>query len=208
MKKDNSDFFESDIESILEPIDEEDSIRQLVPLDKIEFDPGFHYKNINRWYIKRISKALRHGKRITPVVLSPHKDGFRVVRGSRRVVAAAEAGFEEIPAIIRKDPGIVSEESARDSAQQAGLRKEKKKKIAKTLEEKKEVLHKEAIKPNRQARSQKSSIDKLSSPIPEVDNQIPKKDIKEQSQPSRPFSVPLLPDLDQENQELKRTISY
>lgn len=207
MGEKNSEFLKNDLNSILEPLDRDDTIRQLVPLGKIELDPSFHYKNVNHWYIKRISKAMRHGKRVTPVVLSPHKDGFRVIRGNRRVVAAAEAGFEEIPAIIRKSSETENTGLMQSSIEPARKKVEKPKTEYKA-EEKREILKQEAIKPNRQARRQRPKLEKREVIREEV---IVKEEPKEEKIPSQTeykFSVPLLPDLDKENQELQRSVDY
>jgi ParB family chromosome partitioning protein len=74
---------------------------QHVPLAKIVRNPAQPRTQFEPGAIRELAASIRERGVLQPVLLRPAGDGFQLVAGERRFLAAQEAGFNTIPAIIR-----------------------------------------------------------------------------------------------------------
>jgi ParB family chromosome partitioning protein len=74
---------------------------QHVPLAKIVRNPAQPRTQFEPDAIRELAASIRERGVLQPVLLRPAGDGFQLVAGERRFLAAREAGFNTIPAIIR-----------------------------------------------------------------------------------------------------------
>ena len=74
---------------------------QHVPLAKIVRNPAQPRTQFEPSAIRELAASIRERGVLQPVLLRPAGDGFQLVAGERRFLAAREAGFNTIPAIIR-----------------------------------------------------------------------------------------------------------
>ncbi len=74
---------------------------QHVLLAKIVRNPAQPRTQFEPGAIRELAASIRERGVLQPVLLRPAGDGFQLVAGERRFLAAREAGFNTIPAIIR-----------------------------------------------------------------------------------------------------------
>jgi ParB family chromosome partitioning protein len=74
---------------------------QHVPLAKIVRNPAQPRTHFEPSAIEELAASIRERGVLQPVLLRPSGDGYQLVAGERRFIAAREAGFSTIPAIIR-----------------------------------------------------------------------------------------------------------
>jgi ParB family chromosome partitioning protein len=74
---------------------------QHVPLTKIVRNPAQPRTQFAPASIQELAASIRERGVLQPVLLRPSGEGFQLVAGERRFLAAREAGFNSIPAIIR-----------------------------------------------------------------------------------------------------------
>lgn len=74
---------------------------QHVPLSRIHRNPSQPRTQFRPELIRELADSIRERGVLQPVLLRPMGDGFQIVAGERRFLAAGEAGFNTIPAIIR-----------------------------------------------------------------------------------------------------------
>ena len=74
---------------------------QHVPLTKIVRNPAQPRTQFAPAAIQELAASIRERGVLQPVLLRPSGDGFQLVAGARRFLAAREAGFNSIPAIVR-----------------------------------------------------------------------------------------------------------
>jgi ParB family chromosome partitioning protein len=74
---------------------------QHVPLSKIQRNPSQPRTQFRPELIRELADSIRERGVLQPVLLRPLGGGFQIVAGERRFLAAGEAGFSTIPAIIR-----------------------------------------------------------------------------------------------------------
>ncbi len=74
---------------------------QHVPLAKIVRNPAQPRTQFEPSAIRELAASIRERGVLQPVLLRPAGDGYQLVAGERRFLAAREAGFNTIPAIIR-----------------------------------------------------------------------------------------------------------
>jgi ParB family chromosome partitioning protein len=72
-----------------------------VPLAKITRNPAQPRTQFDPASIRELADSIRERGVLQPVLLRPAGDGYQLVAGERRFLAASEAGFNSIPAIIR-----------------------------------------------------------------------------------------------------------
>jgi len=72
-----------------------------VPLTKITRNPVQPRTQFDPASIRELADSIRERGVLQPVLLRPAGDGYQLVAGERRFLAAGEAGFNSIPAIIR-----------------------------------------------------------------------------------------------------------
>lgn len=74
---------------------------QHVPLIKITRNPAQPRTQFPPEAIQELAASIRERGVLQPVLLRPAGDGYQLVAGERRFLAAREAGFSSLPAIIR-----------------------------------------------------------------------------------------------------------
>jgi len=74
---------------------------QHVPLAKIVRNPAQPRTQFAPAAIQELAASIRERGVLQPVLLRPSGEGFQLVAGERRFLAAREAGFNSIPAIVR-----------------------------------------------------------------------------------------------------------
>lgn len=72
-----------------------------VPLSAVELEEGFNPReHVDERELDRLAESLKRSGMIQPVRLAPAGEGYRVVAGHRRVLAAIKAAMVEIPALV------------------------------------------------------------------------------------------------------------
>jgi ParB family chromosome partitioning protein len=74
---------------------------QHVSLSKISRNPSQPRTQFATESIRELAASIRERGVLQPVLLRPQGDGFQLVAGERRFLAAGEAGFSTIPAMVR-----------------------------------------------------------------------------------------------------------
>ena len=74
---------------------------QHVPLAKISRNPAQPRTHLDPAAIQELAASIRERGVLQPVLLRPAGDGYQLVAGERRFIAAREAGFTTLPAIVR-----------------------------------------------------------------------------------------------------------
>jgi ParB family transcriptional regulator, chromosome partitioning protein len=74
---------------------------QHVSLEKITRNPSQPRTQFDPDLIRELADSIRERGVLQPVLLRPQGEGYQLVAGERRFLAAKEAGFHTIPAIIR-----------------------------------------------------------------------------------------------------------
>jgi ParB family chromosome partitioning protein len=72
-----------------------------VSLARIERNPTQPRTQFDKATIKELADSIRERGVLQPVLLRPAGDGYQIVAGERRFLAAQEAGFNTVPAIVR-----------------------------------------------------------------------------------------------------------
>src|SRR5512139_1919162 len=72
-----------------------------VPLSKIVRNPAQPRTHFDPASIKELADSIRERGVLQPVLIRPAGDHYQLVAGERRFLAAQEAGFSSIPAIVR-----------------------------------------------------------------------------------------------------------
>ena len=73
-----------------------------IPVDQIAPNPHQPRRNINPAAIAELAASLKSTGLIQPIVVRKGATGFELIAGERRLRAARQAGFQNIPAIIRE----------------------------------------------------------------------------------------------------------
>ncbi len=74
-----------------------------IPLEKIAPNPQQPRTQFDREGIEELAASIRRHGLLQPIVVSRKGDGFELVAGHRRVLAARAAGKTSIPAVVRED---------------------------------------------------------------------------------------------------------
>jgi len=72
-----------------------------VPLARISRNPAQPRTQFDAATIRELADSIRERGVLQPVLLRPAGDGYQLVAGERRDMAAMEAGFNTVPAIVR-----------------------------------------------------------------------------------------------------------
>jgi len=73
-----------------------------VPIDKLEPNPEQPRHHFHEQRLAELSDSIKHNGVIQPIIVTPKGDKFIVIAGERRWRATKLAGYEKIPAVIRK----------------------------------------------------------------------------------------------------------
>lgn len=74
---------------------------QHLPLAKIVRNPSQPRTQFDPATIRELAASIRERGVLQPVLVRPAGEGYQIVAGERRFLAAREAGFHSIPAIVR-----------------------------------------------------------------------------------------------------------
>jgi ParB family transcriptional regulator, chromosome partitioning protein len=75
---------------------------QNVFISDIAPNPDQPRKTFDEQALEELARSIKHYGILQPLIVSPHDKGYVIIAGERRWRAAAIAGLEKIPAIIRK----------------------------------------------------------------------------------------------------------
>ena len=76
-----------------------------IPLEKVTPNPQQPRLQFDANGIGELAASIRRHGVLQPIVVSRHGDGYELVAGHRRVLAARAAGKTTIPAVVRDDVG-------------------------------------------------------------------------------------------------------
>jgi ParB family transcriptional regulator, chromosome partitioning protein len=74
-----------------------------IPLEKVAPNPQQPRQSFDREGIEELAASIRRHGVLQPIVVSRKGDGYELVAGHRRVLAARAAGKITIPAVVRED---------------------------------------------------------------------------------------------------------
>ncbi len=74
-----------------------------IPLEKVAPNPQQPRTQFDREGIEELASSIRRHGVLQPIVVSRKGDGYELVAGHRRVLAARAAGKTTIPAVVRED---------------------------------------------------------------------------------------------------------
>lgn len=71
-----------------------------IPVAKIAPNPFQPREEFHRAALEELKQSIKENGIIQPITVRPDGDGFQLISGERRLRAATEAGFKEIPAYV------------------------------------------------------------------------------------------------------------
>ena len=92
-----------------------------IPLEKVAPNPQQPRTQFGREGIEELASSIRRHGLLQPIVVSRLGDGYELVAGHRRVLAARAAGKTTIPAVIREDVSDRLELALVENLQRADL---------------------------------------------------------------------------------------
>ncbi|MBC7764765.1 ParB/RepB/Spo0J family partition protein [Microbacteriaceae bacterium] len=81
--------------------DEKVSDLRHIRLTDIQADPGQPRRHFDELSLEELASSIREHGILQPIVVTPHGNGYMIVAGERRYRAAAMAGLEKVPALVR-----------------------------------------------------------------------------------------------------------
>ena len=81
--------------------DEKVSDLRHIRLTDIQADPGQPRRHFDELSLEELASSIREHGILQPIVVTPHGHGYMIVAGERRYRAAAMAGLEKVPALVR-----------------------------------------------------------------------------------------------------------
>jgi ParB family chromosome partitioning protein len=72
-----------------------------IKVDQITTDSDQPRKHFDQASINDLAVSIREHGVLQPIIVTPHKGGYQVVAGERRLHAARQAGLDKIPALVR-----------------------------------------------------------------------------------------------------------
>lgn len=72
-----------------------------IKIDQIIVDPDQPRKQFDEPGIEELAVSIREHGVLQPIIVTPHKNGYQVVAGERRLHASRIAGLDKIPALVR-----------------------------------------------------------------------------------------------------------
>ncbi len=72
-----------------------------IRLDQIVTDSDQPRKQFDQISIDELAESIREHGVLQPIIVTPHKGGYQVVAGERRLHASRLAGLDKIPALVR-----------------------------------------------------------------------------------------------------------
>ncbi len=77
---------------------------QEVDLDRISPNPDQPRLRFDEARLEELAASIRENGVLQPVLVRPHGDGFQLVAGERRVMAAQRAGLLKVPVVVKDVP--------------------------------------------------------------------------------------------------------
>jgi ParB family chromosome partitioning protein len=81
--------------------DEQVSDLRQIKVSAIEPDENQPRRKFDESSLKQLAASIKEHGVLQPIVVVPHKEGYKIVAGERRWRASKEAGLEKIPALVR-----------------------------------------------------------------------------------------------------------
>lgn len=81
--------------------DEKVSDLRHIRLTDIQADPGQPRRHFDELSLEELAASIREHGIVQPIVVTPYDNGYMIVAGERRYRAAAMAGLEKVPALVR-----------------------------------------------------------------------------------------------------------
>ncbi len=72
-----------------------------IKIDQIIVDPDQPRKQFDQPGIEELAESINEHGVLQPIIVTPHKGGYQVVAGERRLHASRIAGIDKIPALVR-----------------------------------------------------------------------------------------------------------
>ncbi len=72
-----------------------------IKIDQIIIDPNQPRKQFDEPGIEELAVSISEHGVLQPIIVTPHKNGYQVVAGERRLHASRIAGLDKIPALVR-----------------------------------------------------------------------------------------------------------
>jgi ParB family chromosome partitioning protein len=73
-----------------------------IPIARIHQNPFQPRRRVDQTRLEELAASIREHGVIQPIIVTEQLDGYQLVAGERRVRAAALAGLEQVPAIVRQ----------------------------------------------------------------------------------------------------------
>ncbi len=80
---------------------DDEVIVENIPVISIEANPYQPRQNFEKTTLNELKDSIRGHGILQPLVVSPHRDGYQLIAGERRLRSAQELGLKTVPAIIR-----------------------------------------------------------------------------------------------------------
>ena len=81
--------------------DQQVSELRQIKIDQIITDPDQPRKQFTQTDLDDLTASIREHGVLQPIIVTPHKNGYQVVAGERRLHASRLAGLDKIPALVR-----------------------------------------------------------------------------------------------------------
>lgn len=82
-------------------LDSHDRVQKL-SLDVVVANPDQPRRTFDEGALRELATSIKNYGVLQPIIVSPYKDGYRIIAGERRWRAARTAGLRQIPAIVRE----------------------------------------------------------------------------------------------------------
>lgn len=73
-----------------------------IPIAKLRPNPEQPRHHFHETALQELSNSIKHNGVIQPIIVTPAEDGYVVIAGERRWRATKLAGYEKIPAVVRR----------------------------------------------------------------------------------------------------------
>ena len=80
-----------------------------IDISRLREDPDQPRKDVTEAEIAELADSIKVHGLLQPVIVRKEGDGYIIVAGHRRHLAAQRAGLKTLPCIVRNDPGVVEE---------------------------------------------------------------------------------------------------
>jgi ParB family transcriptional regulator, chromosome partitioning protein len=74
----------------------------VVPIERVHANPDQPRKHFDEDHLEELARSIGEHGIIQPLLVSPDRQGYRIIAGERRWRAAALAGLKEVPVVVRE----------------------------------------------------------------------------------------------------------